>query len=93
MDHLGLEEAEASSAGISDDLHHDNSGNSGNRHEVSNDSDVDDDIDNQNGKEEEDFGLGSASAIRPPAGQNVLSILFCKLSRQLYAPNQSRLTH
>ena len=42
---------------------------------------LDDDVDSQNGREvEEDFGLGSASIIKPAAGQHLLDTLCCKVS-------------
>ena len=82
IDHLGLEEAEESSAdtpknvpsGGKNDIIQ-KSGGSALSYEISKNGelDIDDDIDNQQGKEEEeDFGLASASTIRPPPGKYVV---------------------
>ena len=82
IDHLGLEEAEEPSADTSKNVPSssknniiEKSGRSAVSYEMGKNSelDIDDDIDNQEGKEEEeDFGLGSTSTIRPPPGKYVM---------------------
>ena len=82
IDHLGLEEAEESSADTSKNVPSNSkndiikkSGGSALSYELTKNSelDVDDDNDSQQGKEEEeDFGLGSSSTIRSPPGKYVV---------------------